>query len=95
MKEFLSHKTQLDALSMISRSVQLDLDPELAPYFDGRIPEGDVRSPALKAALADLLTAADRVADQSKEDLAALKAADRAETLNRERSERAEQGRHV
>ncbi len=93
---FLNHRNRLEALAGIRHSIQVGtLDPILTPYFDGRVEEGDVRSPALRAALADLLAATDRVETQARADLTSLKSADRADTRNRERHERAEQGRQI
>lgn len=54
---------------LINRAI---LDIVLAPFFDGRIPEGDTRSADLKSAIADLLAAADRVGAQALADLEQL-----------------------
>jgi hypothetical protein len=94
-REIVNNRTQLDTLSRTGHSIRAAMDNPLAPYFDGRIPEGDVRSPALKSAIADLLAAADRVAAQAKTDLALWTTAERADTRNREAHERAEQGKQI
>jgi hypothetical protein len=85
----LSNESRLRALSVIGRSIRAGcLDPVLDPYIDGRTE--DVRTPALKQAIADLLAAVDRLEATAKGDLASWASAARAGTLNRERHERAE-----
>jgi len=92
----LSVRSRLDQLVGISHSIQVAvLDPILTPYTDGRVIEGDVRSPALRQAIAGLLAAADRVGTQAKADLASLKAYEHAKQLNEDRHTRAEQGRQI
>lgn len=72
MREIVSHRTQLASLSTARYGVHRTLENVLAPWFDGRIPAGDIRSPDLKAAVADLFVAADRVDAQAKADLEQL-----------------------
>ena len=69
----LSHESRLQVLSGIGHAIRAGcLDPVLSPYFDGRVAEGDCRSPDLRAAIADLLTAVRRVGTQSRADLEQL-----------------------
>jgi hypothetical protein len=88
----LTHESRLRALSDFGESCRVGcINPICDPYIDGRTE--DVRSPALLAATADLLAAADRLGAQAKLDLTTWLSAERAETLNRERHERAEKGK--
>jgi hypothetical protein len=87
--DHLSYPSRLETLSHVTASIEAAvIAPIIAPWVDGRTEQQP--NAAIKAAIAGLLAAAERLEGLAKHDLAEWKAAARAERLNVARHARAE-----